>query len=349
MKIVKKIILALIIVIILFGLFLLYAMITDYKPPEEEILFESNQPDTLNPDNKLTLLLWNIGYCGLGEDMDFFYDGGSQVRTSPEITLENLSFVRQFLLDNDSCDFILLQEVDQNSKRTYRINEIDTFDIALPDHHPFFALNYRVKFVPLPPTSPMGLVNSGLLTLSKHLPSSSVRYNFPGDYSWPTNLFMLDRCFLVNHYPLQDGKELLVINSHNSAFDDGSLKAQEMDYLKQFLLDEYRKGNYIIVGADWNQNPPGFSPNQFSAELTYKRFQLNAIPADFMPEEWKWVYYPLIPTNRNLAAPYDPEQSTVTILDYFLLSPNLHFSSVQTIDLSFKHTDHQPVLLELQQ
>lgn len=348
MKIVKKIALALVIVIVLFGLFLVYAMLTDYKPPEKEILFESNQPDTIDSANKLSLLLWNIGYCGLGKDMDFFYDGGSQVRTSRETTLKNLSFIRQFLLDNDSCDFILLQEVDQKSKRTYRINEVDTFNLTLPDHHPFFALNYRVKFVPLPPTSPMGMVNSGLLTLSKHLPASSVRYNFPGDYSWPTNLFMLDRCFLVNRYPLPNGKELLVINSHNSAFDDGSLKAQEMDYLKQFLLDEYGKGNYIIVGADWNQNPPGFSPKEFSAELTYERFQLNAIAADFMPGDWKWVFYPEVPTNRNLATPYDPEQSTLTILDYFLLSPNLNFSTVRTVDLSFEHSDHQPVLLELQ-
>ncbi len=348
MKIVKRIALALVIVIVLFGLFLAYAMLTDYKPPEKEILFESNQPDTIDSANKLSLMSWNIGYCGLGKDMDFFYDGGSQVRTSRETTLENISFIRQFLLDNDSCDFILLQEVDQKSKRTYRINEVDTFEMTLPDHHPFFALNYRVKFVPLPPTHPMGMVNSGLLTLSKYLPSSSIRHNFPGDYSWPTNLFMLDRCFLVNRYPLTNGKELLVINSHNSAFDDGSLKAQEMDYLKQFLLDEYGKGNYIIVGADWNQNPPGFSPKEFSAELTYERFQLNAIAADFMPGDWKWIFYPSVPTNRNLATPYDPEQSTLTILDFFLLSPNLNFPTVRTVDLSFEHADHQPVLLESQ-
>ncbi len=349
MKIVKKIALGLVILIILFGLFLLYAMITDYRPPEKEILFESNQPDTIHPENTLTLLLWNIGYCGLGKDMDFFYDGGSQVRTSPVTTHHNLSFIRQFLLDNDSCDFILLQEVDQKSKRSYRINEVDTFNTALSGHHPFFTLNYKVKFVPLPPTSPMGMVNSGLLTLSKYLPSSSVRYNFPGDYSWPTNLFMLDRCFLVNRYPLPDGKELLVINSHNSAFDDGSLKTQEMDFLKLFLLDEYKKGNYIIIGADWNQNPPGFSPKEFSDELTYERFQLNAIAEDFMPDDWQWVYYPTVPTNRNLATPYDPEESTLTILDFFLLSPNLRFSTIKTIDLSFEYTDHQPVILELQQ
>ena len=225
--------------VVVLGIFIGWIILTDYKPPEKEkVIVEQNSSVMMSNEESFRVTTFNIGYCGLGKDMDFFYDGGSQVRTSPETTLKNLSFIRQFLLDNDSCDFILLQEVDQKSKRTYRINEVDTFDTTLPVHHPFFAMNYKVKFVPLPPTSPMGMVTSGLLTLSKHLPSSSVRYNFPGDYAWPTNLFMLDRCFLVNRYPTPDGKELLVINSHNSAFDDGSLKAQEMNYLKEFLLNE---------------------------------------------------------------------------------------------------------------
>lgn len=348
MKILKKIGLVILTLVILFILFLVYATLSDYKPPEKEVVSESNQPDTIFPDNKLSFLLWNIGYCGLGKNMDFFYDGGSQVRTSRETTIMNLSFVRQFLIDNDTCQFILLQEVDQKSKRTYRINEADTFNLALPLHKSFFAANYKVKFVPVPPTSPMGSVKSGLQTFSDFVPSSSIRYNFPGDYSWPTNLFMLDRCFLVNRYPLTNGKEFLVVNSHNSAFDDGSLKAQEMEYIKSFLLNEFEKGNYVIVGADWNQNPPGFSPKEFSSELTYERFQLNAIEKDFMPADWKWIFNPSVPTNRNLATPYEPNLSTLTILDFYLISPNLHASSIRTFDLSFEHADHQPVLLELQ-
>lgn len=347
MKILKRIGQVIAALIFLFILFLVFATISDYKPPEKEIIFASNQPDTINTELKISFLLWNIGYCGLGKDMDFFYDGGSQVRTSHETTVKNLESIQKFLSNHDSCQFILLQEVDQKSKRTYRINEVETFSTTLSNHNPFFAKNYKVKFVPVPPTSPMGMVNSGVLTFSEPVPSSSIRYNFPGDYSWPTNLFMLDRCFLVNRYPLPDGKEFLVINSHNSAFDDGSLKAAEMDYLKKFLLDEYEKGNYVIVGADWNQNPPGFSPKEFSSELTYERFQLNAIEKDFMPEGWEWIYFPSVPTNRNLATPYDPQQSTLTILDFYLLSPNLHSSLVKTIDLSFENADHQPVILDL--
>lgn len=348
MRLLKIIGWILISILSLFVLFLLFATFSDYKPPEKETVFESDTPDTIRTGEKISCLLWNIGYCGLGSDMDFFYDGGSQVRTSYDNTIRNFNFIKDFLVEHDSFRFILLQEVDKKSKRTYNINEADSFNRALPHHHAFFALNYTVKFVPVPPISPMGRVNSGLLTLTNYVPSECVRYNFPGDYSWPTNLFMLDRCFMVNRYPLSNGQALLVVNSHNSAFDDGSLKAQEMKYLKQFLMEEYEKGNYIVVGADWNQNPPGFSPQTFSQELNYERFLLNAIESDFMPEDWKWIYYPSVPSNRNLKTPYDPDSSTFTILDFYLLSPNLRMLRIETMDLQFEYTDHHPVFLDLE-
>ncbi|UCG27485.1 MAG: hypothetical protein JSV24_11010 [Bacteroidales bacterium] len=335
-------------ILTLFILFLLFATFSDYKPAVKEIISESAKPDTIRTGEKISCLLWNIGYCGLGREMDFFYDGGSQVRTSYENTLRNFSYIKRFLAENDSCHFILLQEVDIKSKRTYRINEADSFDRALPNHHAFFALNYKVKFVPVPPLSPLGKVNSGLLTLAKYLPGKCVRHNYPGDYSWPTNLFMLDRCFMVNRYPLPNGKEFLVINSHNSAFDDGSLKIQEMQYLKDFMMEEYGKGNYILVGADWNQNPPDFTSKTSSSELKYERFLLHSIDNDFMPEDWKWIYYPSIPSNRNLKTPYDQDSSSLTILDFFLLSPNLRKLRVKTLNLQFEYSDHQPVLLDLE-
>jgi hypothetical protein len=63
---------------LLFGLYvlgaILYAQLTDYKPqPEEEA--EVLVPETALPAlEKDTLVFydWNIGYCGLGKESDFF-------------------------------------------------------------------------------------------------------------------------------------------------------------------------------------------------------------------------------------------------------------------------------------
>ncbi|MBW1867289.1 MAG: hypothetical protein JRI38_06050 [Deltaproteobacteria bacterium] len=156
---------------------------------------------------------------------------------------------------------------------------------------------------------------------------------------------MLDRCFLVNRYPVSDGKELLVINTHNSAYDDGSLRKGQMDYLKAFLTDEYGKGNYIIVGGDWNQCAPGFSPGFDGKNFDTNDYSL--IDRDYLPLDWTWLYDNKTPSNRRLMIPYDPEKSLVTVIDYYLLSPNIKGVFKQTVNLDFQHSDHQPVLAKI--
>ena len=230
-------------------------LLSDYKPKEKEIVFAGEKPEVLNDTIELSLITWNIGYCGLDKDMDFFYDGGTKVFTPKAKCINNLLEVKKFLKQNDSLDFIFIQEVDKGSKRSYYINEYDSLTKALNGYSPFFAKNYDVFFVPVPPATPMGKVLSGLAIFSKFQPSSSVRYSFPGEYGFPKQLFMLDRCFLVNRYPLKSGKELIVINTHNEAFDPGQIRKAQMAYLKDFLLNEYRNGNYIITGGDWNRTP----------------------------------------------------------------------------------------------
>lgn len=348
MKAIKKILKALLVVLLLvvigfIGL-IVYAVLTDYKPKEKEIIFTGEKPEVLNDTIELSLITWNIGYCGLDKDMDFFYDGGTKVFTPKAKCITNLLEVKKFLKQNDSLDFIFIQEVDKGSKRSYYINEYDSLTKALKGYSPFFAKNYDVFFVPVPPATPMGKVLSGLAIYSKFQPSSSVRYSFPGEYGFPKQLFMLDRCFLVNRYPLKSGKELIVINTHNEAFDPGQIRKAQMAYLKDFLLKEYSNGNYIITGGDWNQTPP-----EFSSEFTGNKTDTTqmVIPSDYLPSDWKWLYDNTTPTERNVVAAYNPLTTTTNIFDLFLVSPNISEISVKGIQLNFENSDHNPVIIHV--
>ncbi|MDY6801314.1 MAG: endonuclease/exonuclease/phosphatase family protein [Bacteroidota bacterium] len=347
MKIFKYLIRTLLALIALFVLFLIYATVSDFKPDVKETISQSENPDTINISKNLSLMIWNIGYSGLGDDMDFFYDGGKQVRTTKERTQQNFNFIKNYLRQNDTLDFILLQEVDIRSKRSYRINQYDSLKKIFPEYFPFFATNYDVKFVPSPVTNPLGRVKSGLTSFTKYQPKSVIRYSFPGNYSWPVSLFMLDRCFLVKKFPTTDHKELIVINTHNSAYDDGSLKKQQMEYLKEFLLAEYQQGNYIIVGGDWNQNPPDIDYSDIKKDSPTKRFVLNPIEKDYLPNDWNWVYDPKIPTNRYLNAPYEKGKTITPIIDFYLMSPNINTIFVKGHHFEFKNTDHQPVICKI--
>lgn len=326
--------------VVAFALFLLYATINDYKPNEKIVVLKNNTSDLLNHKSEISLMIWNIGYCGLNKEMDFFYDGGKNVRPSKQKVLENINGVKSFLKDKGDFDFILLQEVDKNSKRSYYTNQFDSISNLFKDRNCTFGKNYDVFFVPTPLKDPMGKVESGLMTIGKYKPNLSTRYSFPGNYDWPTNLFMLDRCFLVNRYNLTNDKELLIINTHNSAYDDGGLKEQQMEYLKKFIKNEYKKGNYIIVGGDWNQCPPNFKPNY--KENIQDNDNRTDIASDFM-NNYKWLYNNSLPTNRRVTAPYEKGKTLTTVIDFFLLSPNIESIFIENIDLAFENSDHNPV------
>lgn len=344
MKILKKILRAFLITMLVlaagFAGLIIYAVITDYRP-DEKTAVELSETQALEADSLyISLISWNIGYCGLDRAMDFFYDGGKGVFTPKEQCLKNLSAVMTFLKSNDTIDFLLLQEVDRNSKRSYKLDEFEMINRHLNYPSNSFGTNYKVFFVPVPPSAPMGKVYSGIATFSRYVPSSVFRYTFPGEYGFPKQLFMLDRCFMINRYPLKNGKELVLINTHNEAYDPGQIRKAQMEYFRDFILAEYDKGNYVIAGGDWNQCPPGFTPG-FPGNKA--REEQMVIPSDYLPGEWKWLYDSKNPTNRSINIPYDPEVTTTTVIDYFLVSPNIITVSVEGINLDFEHSDHNPV------
>lgn len=353
-KAIIRVLQVLFIPILIFGLYVLgiivYGTVTDYQPEETILLNYWGTTDETISTNNFSFLIWNIGYAGLGEKEDFFYDGGEKVRPSKEQHDIYLNGIERTLGEFAGTDFIMIQEIDTSSKRSYYTNELHRIAASLPGYVYTYATNYQVGFIPEPlfgsPTNALGAVQAGLGTYSKYTPSSATRLQFPGEFPWPKKVFFLDRCMLVMRFPVMNGKELLVINTHNSAYDsDGKLKGQEMDYLKNFVTTEYEKGNYVVVGGDWNQNPPSFPQNHFNQGK--EAYDQGIIAADFMPEGWTFAFDMSYPTNRNLKTAYVSGETTTDLIDYFLLSPNVELMGVKTIDMQFSYSDHQPVKMEV--
>ncbi len=334
---------------VLFGLYvlgaILYGTITDYQPEEAIVLTEGN--DGSDVDSSLTLYTWNIGYSGLGEESDFFYDGGEMVRAKKPIVEKNLAGIKEQISTWNDADFILLQEVDMNSKRSYGINQLTAIESASHLSHPQIGINYQVKYIPIPITKPMGRVKSGIVTLSKQEPSMATRHSFPGNYSWPKSLFFLDRCFVLQRHVHGD-KELVVVNTHNSAYDDGTLKAAQMKYLRTFLIEEYEKGNYVIVGGDWNQCPPDYEIYKDMSQDDANGYVQTNINSDYIPEGWQWAYDASVHTNRKVAEVYMAGKTFTTVIDFFLLSPNVKLKSIQGLDTQFQFSDHQAVKIKVE-
>jgi len=341
-RILKLFIYVILALILLFIIFLSYSTLADYKPAAVEKLSEA-KGEIVNVSDTLKVFNWNIGYCGLGDDMSFFYDGGEKVRTSKKRTQENVDGIMEVIKAYQAYDFFLFQEVDLNSRRSYKTNQSEKISNVLEGFYHYLAINYKVTFVPVPPSNPMGKVNGGIAAFSMFEPFDVTRHSFLGNYAWPKGLFMLDRCFMVQRFNTSDGKQLLVVNTHNEAYDTGFLRKEQMKMLREFLLEEYQRGNYIMVGGDWNQNPP--IPGEESTVSTEGHLTRIRIASDFMPEGWQWIFSNNIPTNRMIDKPYDIKTTETTVIDFFLLSPNLDKVFSETIDLQFKNSDHNPVVL----
>lgn len=326
-------------IVMILGGFLAVETIRDYKPPAIIELKKEGKAKKFSPD-RLTIFTWNIGYAGLGKDMDFFADGGTTSIPPKDKFNEYLEGILKVVSKYSSVsDVMYFQEVDRDSDRSYHVDEYEKLKKVLKDFASVFAYNYVVDFVPVPLTHPMGKVSGGMATFSKYDFYDPVRIALPGQYSWPKNLFYLDRCMIVIRIPAPDGKEWVLINTHNSAFDNGDQREKQLSFIKKFITDEYEKGNYVIIGGDWNLMLGGNFKYTESPEEFYK-----PIPKDWAPKGWKWVIDKKIPTNRSVRAPYKKGKTFVTIIDGFLVSPNVKVLSVRGINLEFKYSDHNPVI-----
>jgi len=353
MKMAANILSALLAILLTFFVYLLVILIqsalTEYNPPPVTRL-EVAEASAVAPvpagQAAFEFLTWNIGYAGLGREMDFFYEGGKRCRPPKPEYHRYLGGIVDFLKKSSRADFILLQEVDLDSRRSYGIDQVGLISRELPAFSVASALNYKVSLVPLPLFKPMGKVCSGLATFSKFPPSVSERYGFMSNYPWPMRLFQLKRCVLLSRFALGHCKELVVFNIHNSAFDDAAaMREEQMQGIRKWMEDEYNAGNYVVAGGDWNQSPPGTDTAYLTSD--YLMRPVRPLDRHFFPEGWTFTFDPSCPTNRNVGKPFIKGVTPTTLIDFFICSPNLEVAAVKTCDLVFACSDHHPVLIQV--
>ena len=341
------------ILIIIVSIILLYFIVIiainskkDYSPAiSEDLEVKKGRNAWFFSDKSISIISWNIGYSALGKHEDFFYEGGKKMRPDKEQYKEYLKSIFNELGKMDTVDFVLLQEVDINSKRSFYTRQDSSLAGALPTFSHVTAINYNVPFVPFPLFNPTAKVHSGMMSFSRYIPEYAKRISFPFGYAWPMKVFFLDRCFIIEKFNLDNHKSLYIINTHNSAFDDaGDIRIAEMIFLRSYLLNFYENGDYVVVGGDWNQNPLGFDKTKINTG-DYVREIEPAIENDYLPKGWKWYYDPKTPTNRDVNTKYEKGVTTTTVLDYFLCSPNITVNEVRTINKHFENSDHNPVYL----
>ena len=344
-KIFKVLGIAVLAVIACLALLIGFLSITEYRPKDTEILaLEGMSSKALKTGEDVRLMSWNIGYGALGDNADFFMDGGKSVKTADvERVTDNMEGVFNEITAF-SPDILFVQEVDRDSARSEHIDEYFMLRALMSGHTSSFANNFKVAFLPYP-VPPIGKVDSGIATFSAYETAEAERIQLPIPFSWPMRMANLKRCLLISRLPVEGSeKQLVLIDLHLEAYDDGEGKAAQTRMLAQVLEEEASKGNYVIAGGDFNQIFSSADGSAYPAQPG--KWQAGEIDVATIAGDWQFMMDSSVPSCRSLDQPYegaDKEGFQYYLIDGFIFSQNIRVLEFANKDLGFVCSDHEPV------
>lgn len=337
-----SIFLALILIVVGYAIYLF----ASYHRLDDNLALEvvKSNDETADASKEYTIVTWNVGFGAYSDDYSFFMDGGKYSRAfSKQAATDNMTAMATRVAEMDP-DFAIIQEVDINSTRSYHLDERTFLTEKLTGYNYDFAQNYDSPYLFYPFTSPHGKSVSGIMTFSKSTITSAIRRSFPIETGL-TKFLDLDRCYSVSRIPVSNGKTLCLYNMHLSAYtSDGTIATEQLKMIIADMEAEYKAGNYVVCGGDFNKDLLGNSAEVFGVpfgEFTWAQ----PIPDGTIPEWLTLVACSNAPSCRNADRPYDDTNMVLTV-DGFLVSANVEVTSAEVVDEQFAHSDHNPVIMK---
>ena len=338
--------------------YIIYMQMNYYRIEDHTALEAgNNQEQILKAGETYTAVTCNIGFGAYGPDYSFFMDTGEMEDGARTVGKYGKAISRESVetntesaakeLEKLNADFMLLQEVDVDADRSYHMNQKETLIERFEDYGNVFASNFHSAYLFYPFSDPHGAVEACLLNFSRYEIREAERRSYPVDNSFVTKFTDLDRCFAVMRLPVEGGKELVLINSHMSAYDEGGqIRARQLELLNSVMEEEYQAGNYVIVGGDFNHALGEAVAEGFPSKQKYPAW-VSILTQEEMAEGIRIVQAENeleIPTCRGADIPYTKGVNFTTVVDGFLASDNVK-ATAKNVDTDFGYSDHNPVLL----
>lgn len=309
----------------------------------------------LSPGQSLTVMSWNVQYFA-GKNYVFYYDlpgfSGPDKRPSPQDMDATFAEAAR-VVDDESPDILLLQEVDHGASRTDGQDQAARLESLLKTRYPFKAeaFYWKARFVPHPKI--MGAVGMKLVIYSRYRMEAPVRIALPGaGGNFFTERLNLQRCLLTAELPVAGGGRLALINLHLEAFPvTPDLLARQLGALEHVIRVFERQGAPVISGGDFNLLPPGqyealdeeqralFNPE---GEMTPLFSRYTVIPGlDDTDPRGPSPHYTHFPNDPGISGPD-------RTLDYLVCSRQLAVTSARVRSEDTLHiSDHLPVVATL--
>ena len=260
-KWIKRIALLLMVLLVAVAVYAGYVLTNYYRSPDkltlevkrngENFYFED---DTVYKTGEYYwAMTYNIGFGAYQSDFSFFMDGGkASWAKDEESVIATVSGIGE-MITTANPDFVFLQEVDIDGTRSYHVNQLELLNHFVKGYYFTFAQNYDSPFLFFPPWEPHGANQSGLVTYSKAEIADCMRRSLPISETF-SKFVDLDRCYSVSRVPLENGKSLCLYNVHLSAYSTDEIRHAQLSMLYEDMQTDYKNGNYVICGGDFNHN-----------------------------------------------------------------------------------------------
>lgn len=337
-------------VLLVVVLYLLYVIVTYSRIEDGLELQIQGKTDgfVAERQKEYTITSYNVGFGAYTRDFTFFMDGGKQSRAkSAQSVTDCTNGAVDVLLEYDP-DIFLFQEMDTDSTRSHHIDQSELVLQRLEGYEEAFAQNYHSAYLMVPLTCPHGASNSGVATFSRLDMKTALRRQLPiaKDLS---KLIDLDRCYSRTIIPMDDGTNLVIYNVHLSAYGaDASVKEAQFSLLFEDMSQQYKQGNYVVCGGDFNSDFIGDSNQQLNGDNTKDAGWTQPFPDQLIPDGIiKCTSYEgekVLPTARDCDIPYQEGNFTIMV-DGFLVSDNVEVTYLENVQTGFTYSDHNPVCM----
>lgn len=334
--------------------YVIYMMVTYHRIEDKQELAvvppaAGSEKQALSVGNIYSAISYNIGFGAYKPNFSFFMDGGkSSWAESEESVRETVSAAAAFTASYEP-DFVLFQEVDTDSTRSYHVNQNELLRQELAAYYSAYAVNYDSSFILYPFNQPHGSSKSGLVLYSAYPITSSLRRSFPISTSF-SKFVDLDRCYSISRIPVENGKELVMINLHMSAYGNSDeIREGQIAMLCEDMEREYAAGNYVICGGDFNHDLKASEDDGAERESWAYPFPRASLPEHFsfcidsVSEEKRETMWN---SARNADMEYVEGVTYTVTLDGFVISDNIECIAYENINTGYQYSDHDPVYLE---
>lgn len=333
------------VLVVLFGAFVGWVYLSTLQPDRVQsapLTTRENAP--LVPlGEKVKLMNWNVQFMA-GKSYYFYYEGGSDTRPTSEDIARTTEEVARVIKEEDP-DIILLQELDDGAKRTDHEDQLENLLARLPDEYGSHASAFYWKAAFSPHPKILGSVGMKLSVISRYKIKSATRYQLTlKPDNWFVRQFDLKRAVLEVVLPRDSTKDLVVFNTHLTAFAFGTdVRRHQVGEIKSLLNEKSSAGNPWVIGGDFNLEPPGRKLERKGSEAIKPLFDEHRAAPGYeevngsSPEDW----YTHFPNDPDIKSPNKT-------IDYFFLSDNLslgdhYVRQEDTLDIS----DHMPIVAKV--